>query len=502
MRESGLALLTCCVLFAALPLGHCRAQPEASSPGPFEHSPNRTQVARDIESLVDEYARLGEFSGTMLVADRDGIIVEKPFGLANREWDIPNAMDTRFRIGSLSKQFAATLIMRLVDEGRLDLDAKLSDVLSWYRKDTGELVSIRQILNHTSGIDRTGVMVMIQERGRIGMPLKDAVMAYCSGDLEWEPGTQFAYNNSGYLILGAIVEELYGAPYADIFRDVITGPVGMNHTGMDDSRRVMARRADGYDRGAEGLSKPEFVEATLASSAGGAYSTAGDLYLWDRSLYTDAVLSDDAREQMFTAGVGPYGFGWFVVDMPVGPGEEPRRVIRHPGQGDGFYSLVWRVPEDGVCVVLINNLGMTDVDGIAAGILDVIYGRGPRVSIAAVMRHAIDTDGVQAARDTYFSISETMAERYDFSEEQLNELGYSLLRRGSSSEGIAMFLLNAEVFPESANAQDSLGEGLEHVGDIEGATTAYRRAVELDPEFEHAAVRLSELAEQGTSSGL
>ncbi len=456
---------------------------------------DRAQIARDVESLVNEYANLGEFSGVMLVADTDGVIIEKAYGLANREWGIPNAMDTRFRIGSLSKQFAATLIMRLVDTGRLDLDAKLSDVLEWYRKDTGEKVTIRQLLDHTSGIDRGGVMVMIQEEGRTGMPLKDAVAAYCSGDLEWEPGSQFAYNNGAYLVLGAVVEELYGAPYADVLRDVITDPIGLDDTGMDDSRRIMLRRADGYDRGAEGLSKAEFVEATLASSAGGAYSTAGDLYRWDRSLYTDAVLSDDAREQMFTAGLGPYGFGWFVVDMPVGPRGEPRKVIRHPGQGDGFYSLVWRIPEDGICVVLINNLGMTDVGGIAEGILDVVYGRAAQVSIASVMRHAIDTDGVEAARDAYFSISETMAERYDFSEDQLNDLGYDLLRRGSASEGIAMFALNTEVFPQSANAQDSLGEGLEHVGDVEAARAAYRRAVELDPDFDHAAARLLELAE-------
>ena len=457
---------------------------------------DRARVARDIDSLMDEYTRIDEFSGTMVVADREGVIIEKAYGLANREWDIPNALDTRFRIGSLSKQFTAALVMHLVDESRLDLDARLSDVLDWYRKDTGEQVTIRQLLNHTSGIDRSGVPQMINEEGRTGMPLKDAVMTYCSGDLESEPGALFAYNNAGYIVLSAVVEEVFGAPYEDILRDIITGPVGLADTGMDDSRRIMERRADGYDRGADGLRKPEYVAATLASGAGGLYSTVGDLYLWDRSLYTDAVLSEEAREQMFTPSVGPYGFGWFVTDMPVGPGGESRKVIRHPGQGDGFYSLVWRVPEDGVCVVLINNLGMTDVGGIAQGVLDVVYGHAPKVGMSAVMRNAIDTQGVDAAREMYFRLRDAEPSRYDFSEDQLNRLGYGLLRRGSVPEAVATLALNAEVFPESANAQDSLGESLEHAGDIEGAEAAYRAALSLDPEFEHAAERLRELAPQ------
>lgn len=456
----------------------------------------RTEVARGIESLMDEYARLGAFSGAMLVADRDGIILEKAYGLANREWDIPNAVDTRFRVGSLSKQFTAALVMRLVDEGRLDLDARLADVLAWYRKDTGEEVTIRQLLNHTSGIDRSGVMKLIGEHGRTGMPLREEVTTYCSGDLEWEPGTRFGYNNGAYLILGAVIEEVYGAPYADVLREVVLDPVEMADTGMDDSRRILARRADGYDRSADGLRKPEFVEATLAGCAGGVYSTVGDLYRWDRALSTDQVLSAAAREQMFTPGMGRYGFGWFIVDVPVGPAGEPRTVIRHPGEGDGFHSVLWRIPTDGVAVVMISNLGRMDADGMAASILDVVYGRTPKVGIAAVLRDAIDTAGVEAARATYFRLRDEASERYDFAEDQLNGLGYGLLRRGSLEEAKAVFALNAEVFPESANAQDSLAEAFEASGDIEAAVAHYRKALEIDPEFEHAAERLSELGDE------
>lgn len=481
--------LTVALVFLVLPLS---ADPAAGRAA----EATTGDVASGIESLVDEYARVGAFSGAMLVADDSGIVVEKAYGLANRDWGIPNAPDTRFRIGSLSKQFTAALVMRLVDEGRLDLDARLIDVLPWYREDTGGQVTIRHLLNHTSGIDRSGVPEMIEEHACATMPLAEEVARYCSGDLETEPGARFAYNNAGYLILGAVVEEVYSAPYPEVLRKVITDPVGMPDTGMDDSHAILARRAEGYVRGAEGLRKPAFVEATLAGPAGGIYSTVGDLYRWDRALYTDAVLSANVREQMFTPGPGPYGFGWFVIDMPVGPDGEPRTVIRHPGQGDGFHSVLWRIPADGIAVILINNLGRTDLEEMASGILDVLYGRAPRMGIGVVMRDAIDTGGFDAARQTYFRLRDEAGERYDFAEAQLNDLGYAMIMRGSTEEGVAVLALNAEVFPESANAQDSLGEACEFAGDSGAAVQCYRKALELDPEFEHASERLRELVGQ------
>ena len=160
-------------------------------------------------------------------------------------------------------------------------------MLPWYREDTGSRVTIEHLLNHSSGIDRAGVGRMIEAEGYRPLPLKDEVLAFCSGDLEWEPGAQFAYNNAGYLILGAVVEEITGLSYAEAFTKLILEPVGMESTGMDHSGLVLPRRAAGYDRTPEGMRKGQFVEPALAASAGGAYSTVGDLYLWDRALYTD-----------------------------------------------------------------------------------------------------------------------------------------------------------------------------------------------------------------------
>lgn len=453
-------------------------------------------LAAAIDDLMSNYAALGSFSGAILVADRDGIVIEKAYGLANREWDIPNTTDTRFRIGSLSKQFTAALVMILCEEGRLSLDAKLGDVLPWYRQDTGQAVTIRQLLNHTSGLDQSGVMRMIMEAPTKRISLREEVLDYCSADFEWQPGSRFGYNNAGYLILSAVVEEVGGKSWQEIFAEKILEPVGMRNTALGDSRLILPQRADGYDRTAEGLRKPPFVDPLLASGAGGVISTVGDLYLWDKALYTDAILSSEAREQMFTPGPGPYGFGWYVIDLPVGPGGAERKVIGHPGQGDGFHSMLWRIPEDHATVILINNLGMTDLDSMAEGILGILHGTPARISVGEVLRDAIDTKGTVAARQIYFRLKEGDSGLYDFGVDALDRLGYLLLRRGSEDEAVAVFELNAEMFPESANAFDSLGEAYEQIGELERAVEYYREALRIEPGFGHAEERLKVLVEE------
>lgn len=327
-----------------------------------------------IDALVSARVEAGEFSGAVLVADSGGVLFRKAYGPAVREWEIPNTPETRFRVGSLTKPMTATAVLRLVEQGRLSLDDTLVEVLPWYRSDTGARVTIGQLLRHTSGIDRSGVKRMFAEAPTARITLREEIEAYCSGDLEWEPGTEFGYNNAGYLILSAVIEEITGMPYAEALAELLLEPAGMADTGICGHRVIVPRMARGYEREDGVVVHPDYIEADLASGAGGAYSTVDDLYRWDRALYTDRLLQQSARDLMFTPGVGPYGCGWFVLDMPVGPGGENRTVVRHPGQGDGFWSILWRIPDDEVLVVLINNLGRADLGSLAVEILAVVYG--------------------------------------------------------------------------------------------------------------------------------
>ncbi len=345
----------------------------AGAAGAWASTP-RDEARERVSAVLDAYAKDGVFSGVALVADAEGVLLEKGYGLADREWGIANAPEARYRIGSISKQFTAILVLSFAAEGRLDLDAPLNTVLPWYRADTGARVSVRQLLGHTSGLERQGVMRMITGRPGRPMPLREEVEEYCSGGFEFEPGSDFAYNNAGYLILSALVEELGGKPYADVLAERILEPLGLADTGLYDPGKLLPRRAKGYEL-VDGEVRPApFVHATLASGAGGLYSTTRDLYRWDRALYSDALLPAELLGKAFTPGLGEYGYGWWISEEPVGPGGAPRVVIQHPGQGDGFWSTYWRVPGERRAVILIGNLGRPPLSEIASRVLLAIDG--------------------------------------------------------------------------------------------------------------------------------
>ena len=185
-------------------------------------------VQKEIDGLLKQYYDYGQFNGSVLVADKGKIIYEKGFGMANMEWAIANQPDTKFRIGSITKQFTAALVLQLVEEGKIKLDAKLTDYLTDYRKDTGDKVTIHQLLNHTSGIPSyTDNREFFREHSRDPYGVADFVKKFASGDLEFEPGSKFSYNNSGYTLLGAIIEKVTGKSYETVLTERILKPLGM-----------------------------------------------------------------------------------------------------------------------------------------------------------------------------------------------------------------------------------------------------------------------------------
>jgi CubicO group peptidase (beta-lactamase class C family) len=189
------------------------------------------------------------------VAENGKVIFKKGYGMANMEWNIPVETDTKFRLGSITKQFTSMLILQLVQEGKIKLEGKLTDYLPDYRKDTGDRITIHHLLNHTSGIPSyTGLPNFFQEISRNPYSVSDFVKKFASGDLEFEPGGKWNYNNSGYFLLGAIVERVTGKPYEQALKERILDPVGMKNTGYDHYDTILAKRAAGYEKRPGGLS--------------------------------------------------------------------------------------------------------------------------------------------------------------------------------------------------------------------------------------------------------
>src|SRR6186997_3266803 len=190
--------------------------------------------AAKIDDLVKRFNELGQFNGSILVSENGRVIYKQGVGLANMEWGIPNTPDTKFRLGSITKQFTATLTLQLVEQGKIKLDGKLSDYLPEYRADIGSKVTIHHLLTHTSGIpsytDQPG---FFENVSRNPYKVDEFVKKYASGDLQFEPGSKYSYNNSGYFLLGAIIERITGKPYEQVLKENIFDPLGMKNTGYD-----------------------------------------------------------------------------------------------------------------------------------------------------------------------------------------------------------------------------------------------------------------------------
>jgi CubicO group peptidase (beta-lactamase class C family) len=180
----------------------------------FQHAALAQDHAAKIQEVLTLAHKYRQFNGSALVAENGKVIYKGGFGMANMEWDIPNTPDTKFRLGSITKQFTAVLTLQLVEQGKIKLDGKLSEYLPDYRKDIGEKVTVHHLLTHTSGIPSyTSQPGFFANVSRNPYKVAEFVKTYTSGNLEFEPGTKFSYNNSGYFLLGAIVERITGKSY-------------------------------------------------------------------------------------------------------------------------------------------------------------------------------------------------------------------------------------------------------------------------------------------------
>ncbi|AGC45992.1 beta-lactamase [Myxococcus stipitatus DSM 14675] len=450
-----------------------------------------------IDKLASKYLEYRQFNGTVLVADDRGVILKKAYGMANFEWRIPAAPDTKFRLGSITKQFTSMAIMQLVAEGKLRLDDPLSKLLPEYRQDTGARITLTHLLNHTSGIPSfTNRPDFDSKIARNPIPSAELIKQYASGDLEFEPGTKYAYNNSGYYLLGAIIERVTGKSYAQALQERIFDPLGMKSTGYDVSAEVIAKRASGYESTPDGIRNAPYIDMGIPAGAGALYSTVEDLYLWDRALATDTLLPAEHKQRMFTPGLEGYAFGWQHHDLKLDDGKTGIKLVGHGGGIEGFVTLLLRSPDTKEVVILLSNNSRSNIDGLATGIWSILQGVKPtpaRRSITEPMVAALAKGTIGDAITTYRTLKATKPEEYKLTPGELNRFGYQLMAKKQLAEAIEIFKLNVEMFPKDGNVHDSLGEAYLARGDKALAIDSYRRSLEFDPKNANAVRVLKEL---------
>jgi CubicO group peptidase (beta-lactamase class C family) len=460
--------------------------------------------ADKIDGLLALYYDYGKFNGTALVAESGRVIYKKGFGLANMEWNIPNTPETKFRLGSITKQFTSMLILQLVEEGKVSLEGKLSDCLPYYREDTGKKVTIHHLLTHTSGIPSyTNLPNFMDEVSRDPYGVEEFVKEYCSGDLEFEPGARFNYNNSGYFILGAVIEKITGRPYDEVLTERIFKPLGMKNSGYDRPGTIIPERAAGYERSLDGFANAPYLDMSLPYAAGSLYSTVEDLFLWDQALYTDKLLSPKTKELLFKPyvpmGGAAYGYGWGVGKKKLPQSKREVAVISHGGGINGFNTLIERYVEDKHFIVLLNNTGGTTLEEMSTAIFRILYDEPfdpPKKSLARTLIKTIREKDVETAVRQYRELKKEKQAEYSFQPAELNQLGYALLGEGRSDDAIKVFQLNVEIYPEYANGYDSLAEAYSAKGDKQQAIRNYAKSLALDPSNANALEKLNKLIKE------
>lgn len=457
-----------------------------------------------IDALMKVYHDQDKFNGSVLVAEGGKVIYKKGFGLADAEWNIPNGPDTKFRLGSITKQFTSVLILQLVEEGKISLDGKLSDYLPYYRQDTGRKVTIHHLLTHGSGIPNyTALPAFESEISRNSYGVEEFIKKFCSGDLEFEPGARFNYSNSGYFILGAVIEKAAGKPYEQVLEERVLRPLGMENSGYDHHQAVLSHRARGYTQSLAGFRNADYLDMSLPYAAGSLYSTVEDLYLWDQALYTDTLLPAKMKELLFKPHIKmepyAYGYGWTVGKMTLPQSKREVPFTSHGGGINGFISLIQRLTGERHLIVLLNNTDTASLGDISLAVTQILYGEPyglPKISIGRTLYKTIQDKGLEAAVGQYRELKKTRPADYDFRAPELNRLGYALLEAKKADDAIRIFQLNIESFPQDANGYDSLAEAYAAKGEKALAIKNYAKSLELNPDNANAVEQLNKLTKK------
>jgi len=308
--------------------------------------------------------------------------------LANYEHNVPNTPQTKFRIASLTKSFTAMAVLQLQEQGILNINDSIGKFIPDYPN--GDKITVHHLLSHTSGIPN--FTVATDEKARV-MPfnLEMIIKKFKDLPLEFSPGEKFEYSNAGYYLLGYIIEKVAGKDYATVIKHNIFEPLGMTDSGYDYNHLVIKNRAYGYRMEKGELINAKYIHMANVHASGGLYSTIGDMYLWDRALYTEKLVKQKSLNQMFAPVTKNYGYGWGIVTL------FNRKMVGHNGYMEGFQTNITRFIDDDVCIIVLSNFGHAPVGKISVDLAAVVFGEKyqiPQKQVAKKIDFAIYDDYV------------------------------------------------------------------------------------------------------------
>jgi CubicO group peptidase (beta-lactamase class C family) len=331
----------------------------------YSLSADSQSQSEDATRQMNEFVSSRDFSGVVLVARNGHVLFQKAYGMANREHDVPNTLETKFRVGSVTKQFTAMAVMILAERGKLNLKDPICKYVESCPKAWAP-VTVRHLLNHTSGIPDFTEFPDNDHYERLPMTPLETMGRFRDKPLECQPGERFKYDSSGYLLLGYIIERASGEHYEDFVRKNIYEPLGMTNSGYDHPSTILKNRASGYERNDGQVVNAMIMQMDTPFAGGSMYSTVGDLLRWDQALYSEKLVSLQTLDQIFTPYRGPYiadepwqrewyarqryGYGWWITKW------FGRDLLWHGGIIHGFCSAILRYPQDHTLVIVLENM--------------------------------------------------------------------------------------------------------------------------------------------------
>lgn len=329
-------------------------------------APNQTTAAK-IDEYMNAAVKVNNFSGSILIA-RDGqTVISKGYGMANYELDVPNAPQTVFRLGSITKSFTATGVMMLQERGKLNVN----DSICKYLNDcptAWQPVTIRHLLTHTSGIPSYTELPDYNKMMMLPVTHAEMIGRFRDKPLEFAPGEKADYNNSGFYLAGVIIERVSGKTYEEFLQENIFTPLGMTNTGYDSHRRIIKNRAAGYAMpGGTRINSP-YIDLTVPFAAGALVSTVEDLFKFDQALYGEKLLTRKSLDEMFTPFKNNYGYGWDNL-MELG-----RRKIEKGGISNGFTANLSRFTDDRVTIIALGNNTNSHVRAATLDLAAIVFG--------------------------------------------------------------------------------------------------------------------------------
>lgn len=318
-----------------------------------------------VRNWIESYDRNGYLHGSILVAADNKILLSKGFGMANWEHKVPNHPETKFRIGSLSKAFTALGILQLHEKQKLTINDNIGKYLPDYPN--GDQITIYHCLTNSTGIPNyTSFPDFWSQTMRLPSSLERLIDSFKRLPLNFEPGSQFEYSNSGYALLTAIIERVSNLSYAEYIQEHICRPLGMENTGCDDGMKVVPNLATGYSFWEEPIHSA-YADLSFPLGAYGLYSTTEDLFMWDQALKSTKLLNNELMDLMVTPNHSAYACGWNVSKL-LG-----KKCVHHFGDISGFFSDFLRFVEDQVTIIFLSNMNVSPVTHLTQELAKITF---------------------------------------------------------------------------------------------------------------------------------